>query len=190
MVLPRADFNFINPAILGRAVGKAQVIAGGKFRGFRKGDRGLGGVDFRERGLLARLVVDLQEEGQAAADEANHGADGEIDAAGDDNEGDADADDAKEGGAPDEVFEVERREEGIGHVRGGEEHQNQQSQNAKSFFHVAGLFRVRVFSVAAAGGELHNGLFVEFVSAQFAGEAAFVHHQRAVAHAEHFFHFA
>ena len=30
-------FYFINPAILGRAVGKAQVIAGGKFRGFRAG---------------------------------------------------------------------------------------------------------------------------------------------------------
>ena len=73
--------------------------------------------------------------------------------ASDDDERHADADDAKEGGAPDEVLEVERREKGIGHVCGGEEHQNQQSQNAKSFFHVAGLFRVRVFGMAAAGGE-------------------------------------
>ena len=60
---------------------------------------------------MVGLVVDVQQERQAAAYEADDRADGEVDAAGDDDERHANADNAKKRGAPDEVLEVERREE-------------------------------------------------------------------------------
>ena len=72
---------------------------------------------------------------QAAADETDNGADGKVDAAGDDHERNTDADDAEQGAAADEILQVVGTEE-AGTGDGGDHADNEQeSRDAEDFAH-------------------------------------------------------
>jgi hypothetical protein len=83
-----------------------------------------------------RPLLSGEQPGKSAPDDADDRADGQVDAAGDDDEGHADADDAKERGAADEVFEIVAAEKAVARQRSDDADDGEQRGDAEDFLHL------------------------------------------------------
>ena len=80
-------------------------------------------------------MLHRQQPRQAAAHQANHRTNGEVNAARDDDEGDTDADDPEERGAADQVLDVVARAETLAGPGGEEANRKQETKDAEQLFH-------------------------------------------------------
>ena len=82
-----------------------------------------------------RPLLHREQPRQPAADEANHRTDGEVNAACHDHKRHADADDAEERRAADEILDVVAGAEALARPRGEEADGEQEAEDAVDFFH-------------------------------------------------------
>src|SRR4051794_12568683 len=148
-----------------------------------------------------------QQIGQQNADETDQRPDREIDAAGDDYEGGANAENSVQRGAVDDILNVSDMQKLVARSSGINANDDQQAEDspyldALSRKHDAWSFRrgliLRVHlgtdpfrrTGQVASRQAHNGLFAKLGTTQFAGKLSLVHDEHAVREAEDFFQIA
>ena len=119
------------------------------------------------------------------ADQREHRAHRELDAAGDDDQPDADAEQAEEPDQVRHVDEVDGREEA--RVEGGRHRTDDQDQDEQAEVLLVHGVRRRQ---AVADGELEHVVLAELGPLEEAADGALVHDGDAVAHADHLLHVA